>query len=291
MLYIQENLDKELNLDIIASQANLSSFHFHRIFKALQGETPIDFIQRLRIQRASQQLWHNRELPIGMIASNCGFSSLSLFNQVFKRYYNTTPTEYRRKKKGFITQNGIYYDKNGVSIDKRAKNRNLPENIDVSELVFLNSDISIKNITDIPVIYRMHTGHFHKIKDSYEQLNIWFEENYPELSKKDLRYITLYFDDPAITPINRLRQGACICVKDVLILENINKMVICGGKYVVGYFQISTNEYEKAWNTISLWIVENNCKLRDGYDFELYRQGFIKTAINNVCFEIYIPIE
>lgn len=51
MDYIDIHLDQPLELKSIAEIANFSPFHFHRIFTFLIGETPIDYIQRLRIEK------------------------------------------------------------------------------------------------------------------------------------------------------------------------------------------------------------------------------------------------
>lgn len=291
MLYIQENLDKELNLDVVAKCANLSPFHFHRIFKTLTEETPIDFIQRQRIQKASQYLKYNRYLSISEISLNCGFSSPSLFNQIFKRYYKITPKEYRETKNGFLTLDGFYYNKQGELINRKHKTQKPLKNIDLSKLIFLDANISVKIIPDIPVIYCLHVGHFHLIENTYKKLTDWVHLNHPQLLQDKLEFLTLYFDDPAITPINKLRQGACICINNIQVSQDINKMIIYGGKYAVGHFNITVNEFEKAWNTISFWIVENDSQIRDGYDFELYHQGFGENIKKSVEFEIYIPIQ
>ncbi|MDH8702509.1 transcriptional regulator GlxA family with amidase domain [Dysgonomonadaceae bacterium PH5-43] len=53
MDYIDQHLDKPLELKSIADVANFSPFHFHRIFSFLIGETPIDYIKRLRVEKAA----------------------------------------------------------------------------------------------------------------------------------------------------------------------------------------------------------------------------------------------
>ena len=53
MDYIENNIDSSLSLDTIAHAAAFSPFHFHRVFKALVGETLNTFVQRVRIERAA----------------------------------------------------------------------------------------------------------------------------------------------------------------------------------------------------------------------------------------------
>ncbi len=57
--YIESNLKSEMTLDKLADVANFSSFHFHRIFKTIIGETLNQFIQRIRIEKAAALLINN----------------------------------------------------------------------------------------------------------------------------------------------------------------------------------------------------------------------------------------
>jgi len=53
LLFIDQNLDQELNLEYIAKIGNYSPFHFHRIFKAITNETINEYITRKRIEKNS----------------------------------------------------------------------------------------------------------------------------------------------------------------------------------------------------------------------------------------------
>ena len=57
--YIETNIDKDLSLEDLARIANFSQFHFHRIFRAIVGETLNRFIQRMRVEKAATQLMAN----------------------------------------------------------------------------------------------------------------------------------------------------------------------------------------------------------------------------------------
>jgi AraC family transcriptional regulator len=75
MNFISHNLDRDLSLEEIAGTANFSMFHFHRIFKAVVGETVAEFTRRLRLELAANRLLSNRHDSITAIAMDCGFSS------------------------------------------------------------------------------------------------------------------------------------------------------------------------------------------------------------------------
>ena len=54
--HIARSLDEALDLETLARGACLSPFHFHRVFRGMVGETPLEFIRRLRMERAARQL-------------------------------------------------------------------------------------------------------------------------------------------------------------------------------------------------------------------------------------------
>ena len=90
--YIVQNLDQPLKLEIIARAACFSPFHFHRIFRALVGETLNQFIKRLRLERSLWMLSHQPARTLTEISLACGFSSSSDFSRSFKERYGVPPS-------------------------------------------------------------------------------------------------------------------------------------------------------------------------------------------------------
>lgn len=70
--YINLHLPEVINLQHLAQIANISLFHFHRIFKAIINESPGDYIQRLRLEKAAFKL-QTTKLPIQDIAEQSGY--------------------------------------------------------------------------------------------------------------------------------------------------------------------------------------------------------------------------
>lgn len=60
--YIRMNLDEPLTLNRIAKEAGSSSFHFVRLFLAYTGETPFDFLRRIRLATALRMLEEDPEV-------------------------------------------------------------------------------------------------------------------------------------------------------------------------------------------------------------------------------------
>jgi AraC family transcriptional regulator len=92
---MRERLSEDISLDELAAEAQLSSFHFARMFKQSVGVPPRVYLTRLRIERACEFL-QPTDLPITEIALEVGYSSSQVFARVFLKYQNMTPSAYRR---------------------------------------------------------------------------------------------------------------------------------------------------------------------------------------------------
>src|SRR6516225_4151022 len=92
--HIVGHLDEPLRLRDLARVALLSPFHFHRVFQALIGATPADFVHRLRLEKALGLLSHPRPPSLTAIALACGFSSSSDFSRSFKRRFGVPPSSF-----------------------------------------------------------------------------------------------------------------------------------------------------------------------------------------------------
>ena len=84
-------LGEPLRLNEVAAAACLSPFHFHRVFKALLGETLNQFVKRQRLERALFLMSHAPRRSLTDVALDCGFSSSSDFSRSFKQRYGLAP--------------------------------------------------------------------------------------------------------------------------------------------------------------------------------------------------------
>lgn len=92
--FVQQNLDQPLRLAQLAEVACFSPCHFHRVFKALTGETLADFVKRSRLQRALSLMHRHPERSLTEVALDVGFSSSSEFSRSFKRNYGIAPRDF-----------------------------------------------------------------------------------------------------------------------------------------------------------------------------------------------------
>ncbi len=94
---MQRRLDRDLNLDALASAANLSKFHFARKFKQLTGHAPIQHFIHLKMQHACQLLDSTQE-PIKLVANRLGYHDPHYFSRLFKRVIGVSPQQYRQHR-------------------------------------------------------------------------------------------------------------------------------------------------------------------------------------------------
>ncbi|MET3879743.1 helix-turn-helix domain-containing protein [Chitinophaga sp. OAE865] len=95
-IYIEQNYDQQISIEQIASIANMSKRNFVRRFKLATHNTPLEYLQRVKIESAKKEL-ENSALNINTLMYNAGYNDQKTFRQVFKRYTGLTPQEYRRK--------------------------------------------------------------------------------------------------------------------------------------------------------------------------------------------------
>ncbi|HEX6709275.1 MAG TPA: AraC family transcriptional regulator [Rubrobacter sp.] len=86
----------------VAAQANLSPYHFLRVYKGVYGETPHEFLTRLRIEKAKTLLARGSH-NVTEACFEVGFSSLGSFSTLFAQRVGLSPSEYRRYARSSIS--------------------------------------------------------------------------------------------------------------------------------------------------------------------------------------------
>jgi len=100
ILFIAKNFRGELLLFDLAKEIGLSKFHFHRLFKKEIGITPLQYINKLKIEHAAHFLIMYPNSKQLEVAFESGFSSPVEFARTFKRFYNISPMNFRKNKLG-----------------------------------------------------------------------------------------------------------------------------------------------------------------------------------------------
>lgn len=95
--FIKDNYNKKITLEEIAAEANMSKFHFDRLFKEYLGTTVYAYIKELRFLNARWLLETTKKKLVD-IAMEVGYSDIQALNKIFKAQLGVTPTEYRKSK-------------------------------------------------------------------------------------------------------------------------------------------------------------------------------------------------
>jgi YesN/AraC family two-component response regulator len=97
--YMKLNHERALSLEVLASKVHVSIPHFMALFKSKTGYSPIDYHNRLRIQRACQYL-DLTDMKIKEISTAVGYDDPYYFSRVFRKVMGESPSVYRGKQKG-----------------------------------------------------------------------------------------------------------------------------------------------------------------------------------------------
>jgi AraC-like DNA-binding protein len=92
--FMHQHYDKDIQIEDIAKNLNIHPSYFHRIFKGHTGLTPIEYLTRLRLEKA-KMLLARTDIPIIEISGYIGINSRQYFTFLFKKYTGTTPSRYR----------------------------------------------------------------------------------------------------------------------------------------------------------------------------------------------------
>lgn len=95
--YIAMHLVQDISVDEIAAAANLSKYHFIRLFRQQFGMTPHQYVINARVHLARKYI--ELGLSASRVAFDTGFADNSHLNRHFKRVFGITPTQYQRQRR------------------------------------------------------------------------------------------------------------------------------------------------------------------------------------------------
>ncbi len=94
--YVEKHYRESCSLADLAAQADMSPFHFLRVYRRITGQTPHRHVLTTRLRHAARRLRAGSE-RIGDIAIEAGFGDLSHFNATFVRHFRLSPGAYRAR--------------------------------------------------------------------------------------------------------------------------------------------------------------------------------------------------
>lgn len=91
--YMEQNYTRKITVEELARRSGYSASHFTRMFRQMYDLSPIQFLNRLRIQHA-KNLLRAEQYSLSEIANRCGFSSVYYFSRCFKQITGATPKKW-----------------------------------------------------------------------------------------------------------------------------------------------------------------------------------------------------
>ncbi|MGY0216111.1 AraC family transcriptional regulator N-terminal domain-containing protein [Endozoicomonadaceae bacterium StTr2] len=90
--YLHEHFDQPLDVDQLATLANMSPSTFHRNFRQIMASSPMQYLKKLRLNKA-RELLLDQGLKVKQAANRVGYESSTQFSREFKRYFGKTPRD------------------------------------------------------------------------------------------------------------------------------------------------------------------------------------------------------
>jgi AraC family transcriptional regulator len=291
--FIEANLVQQFTLGDLASAANFSKYHFHRIFHAMMGETPFQFILRIRLEKAASLMVYNPTESISEIAFRCGFTDISIFSRNFRQYFGKSATDYRKecRKQSNLSQK----DSNGSPAELRSSTYFCFETKTIKWRTSMKSfrSAEVAELPPMTVAYIRYTGPYKGNQSLFEKLwNQLFSWAGPRglIGGPEFKSLIIYHDDPNVTAEDKLRMSVCITVPaDTKVGGEVGKMQIDGGKYVIARFVVKSNEFQEAWEWVyGHWFPSSGYQPDDKPCFEIYPEA---PKDDQMVVDICVPVK
>ena len=100
MRYIRENYSRDISLDEVSREVNISPYYFSKLFKDSTDQNFIEYLTNLRMEKA-RELLLTTESSMKEICVAVGYADPNYFSRIFKKNTGVTPTEYKENNGEF----------------------------------------------------------------------------------------------------------------------------------------------------------------------------------------------
>ena len=279
--HIASHLDDALELQALGRIACLSTFHFHRVFRGMVGETPLELARRLRLERAAWRL-SDKQRAITEIAFDAGYETHEAFTRAFRSSYSTSPSGFRLRKYPRIeiaAACGVHFTADGV----------IPAFIP-RDSGGLTMDVEIKEMPELRVGAVKHVGPYNQIPKAFERLGA--VAGPAGLLRHAGSMIAIYHDDPETTPQDQLRSEAALVVPEGIKLpEGLVEEHIAGGRYARTLHVGPYEQLGDVWaRFLGEWVPASGNRIGDGVSYEIYLNNPTQVPKQELRTELYVPL-
>ncbi len=252
----------ELDLDALAEIACFSRFHFHRIYRAMTGETPAQTVRRLRLDRAAAALLDS-DRPVAEIAREAGYGGVEAFTRAFAAAYRAGPAAFRA---------------------------GAPQPVETILSKFIDN-VEVKQTPAYRLAAIAHRGPYPKVGAAFEQLGAWAGAQ--GLMRPDAAFIGIYYDDPESTPEAELRADACVSVPDGFDPSAPAHLVeIAAGEHAVYRHVGPYSGLAEAWRGLyAEWLPQSGREPANAPAYELYVRMAGQGGAEESITELRLPLK
>lgn len=263
--YIHAHLDESIDLNRLADIACLSPYHWHRVYRALQGETVHSTVSRLCLQQAARLLVSS-ELSLVQVARRAGYSALPSFSRAFKSAYGSSPGQYRNSGPHTIYQSNL--SEGGVG----------------------DLCVVVRDQPDYQCVAVSHTGSYSAVDRAFSTL--FRKLSTPGSMTEAVQMIGVYFDDPAMLDESKLESLACAAgVSPAMQPHDLDTWHIQGGMHAVLRHHGSYDGLDSAYDWLfGQWLPNSGHDPQDQPVYEVYVNDPRETAPKDLLVEICLPL-
>ncbi len=293
VLTITRGLDNALDLDALASEAAMSSFHFHRMFRGLIGETPLEMHRRLRLERAAWQLLRTDAL-ITEIAFAAGYETHESFTRAFGSCYACSPSAFRASR----NPDGTHYSAFRIQLANRSGVHfpDLSAQLDevfsraIRSATGVSMQVEIRQLPAQRLATIEHRGPYNRIAEAFARLG---QIAGPAgLFGPQAAMIALYLDDPESTPASELRAEAALVVSaDKVLPTTVGENLLPAGSYACTVHEGGYDRLGDTWaRFMGQWLPQSGHRLSDSPSFERYLNTPMDVPVDQLRTELYLPL-
>jgi AraC family transcriptional regulator len=281
LTHIQEHLDGPLDLEELARVACFSSFHFHRIFAAMTGETIADHVRRLRLERAAMELRSGGKQVI-QVALDAGYEAHAAFTRAFKAAYEVSPAAFRRATGPIAIRpapSGVHF-RQGVPLTT----------FNTNHIRTKIMKVITKKIKPMRVAYLRHVGPYEDTHQTWIDLTARLSAD--KQIRKGSVFIGMGHDNPSVTPAAELRYDACITVDEAYEPKKpVELQTIDGGDYAV-VKNCPVGKIKDAFGHLyGKWLARSSRELRPAPSFMVFVGARDAVAPRKQRVDIYMPLQ
>ncbi len=261
----------------LAGLAGISTFHFHRIFRALTGETMFAFLQRRRLLRAIE-LMHEARFTLTEIALECGFDSGSSLSRAFRKHFHCAPSQYRQQFPPLLLP----------PVRPRARHNHMAQ-VEIRQTLARPAVIVERRGLIEQDFKQAAAAAFRVLISEIKRVNGW-----PAIHKSFGECFGMCPDEASMVPDAQARYQAGFFYEGALpaMSDEVQRLTIPGGKWAVSIHEGSYETLWQSWNRLYRnWLPASGLVLREAAPFELYLNRPKQVAPAELRTEIWIPIE